>query len=444
MRIFNTSKELTEEENKRLSNIAYSFLLPEGYDNFFYSFYFIIPEKAAAVKHDLEKFNKEALLSENDYAAFKDHLFYVTIAQYARYEERKNHLEYEENAVSPFIFNDEFRNILCNFQEFESEFFTLMKTLSPCITNLENLIKNNKPIKVLEQYKKIQMILENEGIDLSLDEVHQEEIFKKSMLLYSDTFKRHNKRRKELKYPTKINPDKENNPVTQSVLCNRVSKMLSIKMEKYFEETGYLYTHLSKNLDLYVLGNLRIITYKNDEQLNMQLGSYNPKDKKFWIEAFGEDFSFNKINVNLNLPVVPYTAACPEEHLKEMIFRLSSLDNVDNFSLDLIAVQNLKEMGFDKPLEELSDIKQVLHTNSGRFYFKDPRMVEELNLPEDDEYKYYRTLRTKKTLKERQTYIKQLIASDKRNKAKIVTPQNNYGKSKSLKKKDIRLPYKDD
>ena len=380
------------------------------------------------------------------------------------------------------LFNDNFRSKLMELKNDSSGIITFMKTLAPHVDELLELIEEDKGYKAVKQYKKIIELCNRDVIPEGLtDEEIKKELDKR---FFKTTFSNDlNNFKRRVKKP-KFNPISEEYDKKKLVAAKTYAgevfafqKVLHAEMLEYHSKSKCIYNQMNDEFGIFHLGDVTLVTYKYDDAPDMVLKAYNLnldwKTRDFWAKMFDPNIKFSDdptVHYTIDgedkkemYMVVPRTFLkkpfrnlfgkkviyAPEEYMDEALY-LGLTEN-GKISLDFEHYQKFEELGFDYKY-----ITDKLMSADHSFFFKDPSLIDELNVSNLDDFTHLGLIKTKTDPKSRNRCIAQIRAAAKKNPKRACGTEKKPNTPKSFRKerylypkpgdKDFkpRLPYKDD
>ena len=378
-----------------------------------------------------------------------------------------------ESALFYKLFEDNsFRNQLKLFENPQSGIVFFLKGLTYKIDDLYKLIADKKYYLGLKKHQEIITYCFYHGIDKNLvndkNDENLKEILNKhfnefSLLNQPYYFKRHIKDRI-------VNEDEKYSEQDFKFLITRtlegfyVQKILYEKMLEHYNKTNCLTYIYNRDINIYKINDITVVTYRYDDIPKMILKSGNLElnwnDRDFWAIIFDKDIEFkpedtaNYIILNgqqfSSYKVISKTFInkdfykladkvifVPEDYIDEAMFLY--LNNNYPQGIDLFTRKDFENLGFD-----FSENSNLL-TGDYTFFFKDPTLIDELDVENIEDFKYLNLLKKKEDPKSRNKSIGSIKSAAKKNpkkpeenknKMKIYIPKIEYSKK-------YWTPYKD-
>lgn len=372
--------------------------------------------------------------------------------------------ELESSLIRTFFDDKYFREQLQLIENPQTRIICFLKGLIPLIEDYYKYINNNI-YSALKIYHEILTFCLYEGIDKNLlnDEVKLKETLEAH---FSDT----NLLRLPFYFKKQINDKniKEDNfkyIKTGTTESYYVQKILHEKMINLKEKTGCMTYVYNRDINIYKINDLVIVTYRYDDVPNMILKKndleLNWNDRDFWAKIFDKDINFvtdKSINYFIEneefeiYKVVPKTfdkdyfknlgsnvVFAPQKHMDDALYLYFTENNTIN--IDTKKIKQLEKFGV--PLKDNNNPNLMASDNS--FFFIDPTKIDELDVEDINDYKYLSLLKCKEDQKSRNKSIASIKTAAKKNPK---TPEekklkNNKPYVKKYSNKQIWLPYKD-
>ncbi|MDD2505447.1 MAG: hypothetical protein PHF21_04185, partial [Bacilli bacterium] len=247
-----------------------------------------------------------------------------------------------------------------------------------------------------------------------------------------------------------------------------IQKSLHKIMLDYYTQTKYFFKLYNRDTYIYHLDNIIVYAYKYDNTPNIALKSgkltLTWEDRDFWAKIFdpnidyieGNDFNYfidseektelyRLLALNFqSTPVIKKEGInyiyAPINHIEEAIYKTLTKNNT--IPLDQKIKNQMILYGFN-----FENIKEKLLTTDGSFYFKDPTIIDELEVENLEEHHYLNLLKSKKDKNSLNRSIASIISHSKKNPKKVLEEKKvKKYPEKKLKYRNydnIRLPYKD-
>ncbi len=446
----------------QLSNKFKNFLLNllDNYSDHNYR-YISIGDAYNLVK-DLYSLEKDLINSD-----FSEETYISFIYTYAKnfcLKEKNNIIVWEKfykKLIKNTLFNSNNRRFFLELKDSETGIVDFIKRIAILIEELDILMKNNQNYLALKKYKEIIELCNIQGFDPNL--LHNvnykklEEALEKRYSIYSP-MRNLTTYLNQIKKRDLIEEDfvYVKNPNTESVM---VQKLLHNVMQKYSESTGYFLKTFTRDIDLYYLNNLIVVSYRYDDVPKMILKKgqleLNWHDRDFWAKIFDSNVDYieeSSINYFIESDGTSEVyQVISTEFQKEIYKKLgSNVIYVPEKYLDEGIYKYLNKYDPNNKLLhslKIDDNQNNLMTTDYKYYFKDPSIIDDLEVENLEEYKYLNLIKTKNDNKSRNKSIASIIAHSKKNpkELEIENKKSNYQKKLSYKSNEIKwLPYKDD
>ena len=381
--------------------------------------------------------------------------------------------ELESALFYKFFEDNSFRNQLKLIINPQSGIIYFLKGLTSKIDDLYSLIAEKKYYLGLKTHQEIITYCLYHGIDKNLVDNKNEEKLTEILNKHFDEFslinqpyhfKKHIKDRIINDYEKFSNQDFKF-LIARSLEGFYVQKILYEKMLEHYNKTKCLTYIYNRDINIYKINDITIVAYRYDDIPKMILKSgdleLNWNDRDFWAVIFDQDVKFMSEDNNnyiirndeqfISYKVISKTFInqdfyklgdkvifAPEDYIDETVYLFLTKNNIQR--MDLFMENEYKNLGFD-----FKDNKNLM-TGDYTFFFKDPTLINELNVENFENYKYLSLLKNKKDSKSRNKSIGAIKAAAKKNPKK---PEENKNKTKIYKPKvkyprKYWTPYKDD
>lgn len=412
---------------------------------------------------DLKNFNCES----KTYMAFVYHYAKrYCVNSYGDTEEDKIILwdkMYRNLIMNTIIFDDK-RKYFLELENPQTDLVENLKKVAILFEELLILIVQNKNYLVVKKYHEIIELCNHHGLDSSLLEKGNEEKLKTALeRKYSELsfYRNPSEYRKQVKR-RKVSAEEDFAPdnfvyfETPNTVSYMIQKLIhSSLMREFYFRTGYFVKPLTRDINLYYLADLVIVAYRFDDVPDMTLKKsgleLNWKDRDFWSTIFNPEINFvdgGNIGYFIEEPGEIYSVKpqafqgkdyeqlgnkvifAPEKYLDEVVSKYASYyENLDESkkskSLDISLEKYIKD-GLDT-----ENITDKLMTSDEVFYFKDPTLVDDLEV-ENIEDHYYLNLIKSKTGSARNRSIASIRAISEKNPKSV--PQKTENKPNNIKK----------
>ncbi len=421
---------------------------------------------------DKLKLLEEDLNNVNIYGKTLEMIIYNIVSRHCyKNEELGSSLFYE------FFDNEEFRNKIRHIEYPQSGIIFFLKGLSDEIDQLNKFITEKKYYLVLKKHQEINNFCLQHGIESNIledkNELYLEKLLSKHFREYS-TFKNPYQFKKNI--DIRLIREEENNfkhLVTGTLEGYYVQKILHEKMLNHFKDTRCATYIYDRNINVYQLNNLTIVAYRYDDIPKMVLRNndmdLNWNDSGFWAVVFDDKVKFvkekntnyyktngitykvfsktfnNEDFYNLSNQVI----FVPEDNIDEAVYLYLTRNQPQG--LDLFTASEYKSLGFD-----FSKDSNIM-TGDYTFFFKNPSLVDELNVENIQDYSYLVLFSQNKTQESRNRTIGQIKAVAKtkpkntvdrkpktKTKRNILTDLPIWSKPVQKIPKKYWTPYKDD
>lgn len=337
-----------------------------------------------------------------------------------------------------------------------------LKKVAILFDELLTLVFQNKEYLAVKKYHELIELCNRDGLDESLLEKGNE---KELLVALEKKYSLFSPLRNPIVYRNQVNKRKvikEKDFAPYNFVCyetiNTLSYMLlklihSSLMREFYFRTGYFIRPYNRDINLYFLDDLVVVAYRYDDVPTMVLLDNQTiltwNDPGFWgtIFNFKKDFENKGQNkhyieeLNKKYIIEPITFKdslfrtlgknvifAPEKYLDEAVFKYA----IVNKCLD-----KYQEAGLNT-----NNITNKLLTCNYQFYFKDPTLVDELEVENLGDYKYLEMIRAADaTGEERKRTIAGIKGLMKKNPQKVVSVDTSKSNQRQLSF-EPRLPYK--
>lgn len=413
------------------------------------------------LEKDLEKFNFDL----KTYMAF----VYYYVHQYLinDFKENNENIFLWERMyrilINDVIFNDDNRKRFLELDNPQTGLMEYLKKVAVLLDELWTLIEQEKNYLATKKFQELIEVCNNYGINPDLLEKGNENKLREALerrfpkshiLSYPHKYRKHLKKRSVSHMELKFTPNDFVYYETFEKLTFMIQRQIYASfMHEFYYRTDYFVKPLNRNINLYYLDDLVVVAYRFDNDPNMALLDNQTiltwNDPGFWgtIFNFKKDFENKGQNkhyieeLNKKYIIEPITFKdslfrtlgknvifAPEKYLDEAVFKYA----IVNKCLD-----KYQEAGLNT-----NNITNKLLTCNYQFYFKDPTLVDELEVENLGDYKYLEMIRAADaTGEERKRTIAGIKGLMKKNPQKVVSVDTSKSNQRQLSF-EPRLPYK--
>ena len=415
-----------------------------------------ILRKCEALAEDL----KDITVSDKVYC----YLFYQIMDPYCEFE-----FDLYKKLFQDTLFSDAFLTDVLASGNNQSGYISLMQTIGPAVAELKQYVASRQSYAALKKYREILKLCDLEGIRPGLsDEELQVEIDKRfHYTSWLSNIVRYKKAVANPVYPEDKDFYKNTHiyPTTYATEIYALRKYLYEIMQDYYKQTNCLLRPVIDGINIYYLGHIIIVAYDYDDIPDMILKKdrliLDWQTRDFWGKVFDPQMRFvgtKETHYLLNgeepesylvdargFKKRPYNTLgqkviyAPGAYIEEALYK--GLTENGKMPLDIMSSLTLQDQGFD-----LDSVTDKLLTGDNIFFFKDPTLVDDLEVKNLDKYTHLGLIKTKTDPVARRRSIAAIRAATKKKpkQAPPEHPQNNYQSYVYRKSRDRRRYWWDD
>lgn len=298
--------------------------------------------------------------------------------------------------------------------EYETKFLSAFHYLCPLLVTMEKNIDDKKFWNALNMAKRIYEFLLNECITKEMKEEEVIAELKKEYAIPEAYIHEYRYRMKRRKYPDfyLYGIGKSSDIKTYSRISNLLISYFSIWIYVLYNKHNCYYTPLNDDFDFYVLNGIKIITYKYDDDINMNFHiagrTWEMNNYRLWGFVANSETYILENNLKVKYPNLlssDVDILCPEDsilkalkiYLKQSALEEEIIEKVSS-SLGMMPDLNTDD------ILRLSKMPWV--------YIRNPKEFEKLKIKNIDDFP---TLKKILSLsgKQREQYLKRLVAKAK-------------------------------
>ena len=297
----------------------------------------------------------------------------------------------------------------------KSEFFSVLKDITPYYIEFANAIKENKGYDAVTAYEALDDLLDMETLSLYSGKHLEEECEKRYSFPLND-IRTYSYRMKTKTYPKRkgFDIEKINNRGYYSRTCSMYSRVFHDMMLEFYHQKGFIYTPINEDLSYFQFGSIAVVEYKYADDLKFTIRGYPWSKYEFWALLGSDPKLIEKINFDGPILVAP-------KGLKEEALITYYMKELGESVITPEFLSVMKKIGIP---EEFAMVNE-LSTYDYRTFYTDPRRYEDIRLRNPMAYPTLQNIISKDE-EEREKYLKKIFATYKGQHPSKVEEEETY------------------